>query len=126
MITVDHQGGGMDYVQFFTKQLPLDLARLAELRDELEKRQGAMSAVESALKDRDAAAQDRAAADELTRETQDLAAENKRVASRISSEQDIAFQRDQVERAAVGVAADRAALDERIRVFQEKVARLTA
>jgi hypothetical protein len=45
-----------DPVEYYTKQLPLDLARLTELRDELRKRQGAMTAVDEAQKDRDAAA----------------------------------------------------------------------
>lgn len=39
-----------DYVDYFTKQLPKDLAAMAALRDELAKRQGAMSAVEDANK----------------------------------------------------------------------------
>lgn len=42
----------VDYVKYFTKQLPLDLARLASMRDELEKRQGALTAVEDSLADR--------------------------------------------------------------------------
>ena len=40
----------VDYLAYFTKQLPRDLAALATLRDELEKRQGSMTAVEDALK----------------------------------------------------------------------------
>lgn len=40
----------VDYLAYFTKQLPRDLAAMATLRDELEKRQGAMTAVEDALK----------------------------------------------------------------------------
>lgn len=45
-----------DYVDYFTRQLPLDLARMSSLRDELEKRQGAISAVEDTLRDRARAA----------------------------------------------------------------------
>jgi len=46
MPSISNDGGPIDYVAFFTKQLPLDLARMAALRDELEKRQGAMMAVD--------------------------------------------------------------------------------
>ena len=46
----------MDYVDYFTKQLPQDLAQMAALRDELAKRQGALSAVEQANADREKAA----------------------------------------------------------------------
>jgi hypothetical protein len=56
----------VDYLAYFTKQLPRDLAALATLRDELEKRQGAMTAVEDALKIKnDAVALRAAAKDEL-------------------------------------------------------------
>jgi chromosome segregation ATPase len=48
----------VDYVTYFTQQLPKDLAAMAQLRDELAKRQGAMSAVEKANKDREKAAQE--------------------------------------------------------------------
>lgn len=47
--------GPVDYVDYFTKQLPLELARLANLRDELEKRQGGLSAVQAAMEDREVA-----------------------------------------------------------------------
>lgn len=40
----------VDYVSYFTKQFPKDLAQMAALRDELEKRQGALTAVEEANK----------------------------------------------------------------------------
>lgn len=40
--------GGIDYVTYFTKQFPKDLAAMAALRDELEARQGAMTAVDDA------------------------------------------------------------------------------
>lgn len=36
----------VDYVTYFTQQLPKDLAAMAQLRDELAKRQGALTAVE--------------------------------------------------------------------------------
>ena len=40
----------VDYVTYFTKQFPKDLANMAALRDELEKRQGALTAVDDANK----------------------------------------------------------------------------
>ena len=46
MPNISNDGGPIDYIAYFTKQLPQDLARMAELRDELEKRQGAMTAVD--------------------------------------------------------------------------------
>jgi chromosome segregation ATPase len=42
--------GNPDYVGYFTKQFLTDLGRMAELRDELAKRQGALTAVEDAIK----------------------------------------------------------------------------
>jgi len=44
-----------DYITYFTQQLPKDLAAMAALRDELAKRQGALSAVEDANKMREEA-----------------------------------------------------------------------
>ena len=54
-MNVSNDSPAVDYVQYFTKQFPQDLAQMATLRDELAKRQGAMSAVEASLKDREAA-----------------------------------------------------------------------
>lgn len=51
-----------DPVDYYTKQLPLELARLTELRDELRTRQGALAAVEDAQKDREAAGMELATA----------------------------------------------------------------
>jgi chromosome segregation ATPase len=42
--------GNPDFVGYFTKQFLTDLGRMAELRDELAKRQGALTAVEDAIK----------------------------------------------------------------------------
>lgn len=55
---------GIDYLHYFTTQLPQDLARLASLRDELEKRQGALSAVEDSARMRAEAVQILSAAKE--------------------------------------------------------------
>jgi len=48
MIVSSDGKNGIDYVTYFTKQFPLDLAAMAKLRDELEARQGAMTAVDDA------------------------------------------------------------------------------
>ena len=56
MPAVANDAASFDPVDFYTKQLPLQLAQLTELRDELRKRQGALSAAEDALRDRDEAA----------------------------------------------------------------------
>ena len=56
MPAVANDAAAFDPVDFYTKQLPLQLAQLTELRDELRKRQGALTAAEEALKDRDDAA----------------------------------------------------------------------
>jgi chromosome segregation ATPase len=42
----------LNYVEYFTKQLPIDLANMASLRDELAVRQGALSAAQDAIADR--------------------------------------------------------------------------
>lgn len=42
--------GNPDFVGYFTKQFLTDLGKMAELRDELAKRQGALTAVEDAIK----------------------------------------------------------------------------
>lgn len=64
MPSMANDTAAFDPVDYYTKQLPLDLARLTELRDELRKRQGAMTAVDDALKDREAAAAELAEAKE--------------------------------------------------------------
>ena len=51
-----------DYVEYIAKQLPKDLAQYVKLRDELAKRQGALSAAEAALADREKARGELAAA----------------------------------------------------------------
>lgn len=49
-MNVSNDTPAMNYVDYFTKQLPIDLANLAQIRDEIAKRQGAMTAVEEAVK----------------------------------------------------------------------------
>jgi hypothetical protein len=52
----------MDYMDYFTNQLPKNLATMAALRDELAIRQGALSAAQEAVADRAKAAEELAAA----------------------------------------------------------------
>lgn len=52
----------MDYMDYFTNQLPRNLATMAALRDELAIRQGALSAAQDAVADRAKAADELAAA----------------------------------------------------------------
>ena len=50
-MNISNDGTGIpDFVGYFTTQFLIDLGRMAELRDELVKRQGAISAVEDAIK----------------------------------------------------------------------------
>jgi pyruvate dehydrogenase E1 component beta subunit len=48
----------MDYMDYFTNQLPKNLATMAALRDELAVRQGALSAAQEAVADRAKAAEE--------------------------------------------------------------------
>jgi chromosome segregation ATPase len=162
MITAAPTGVIVDYVDYFTKQLPLDMARLAQLRDELQKRQGAIDAVDAAIRDRDVAARDRVeaaaelvtareTADRLVREARSMVAENEIISRALTDREkaveagesdlvenisrfndqmsnfyaELAVKQDNLVKAEQSVAAEKAALDERIRAFQEKVARLT-
>ena len=45
--------GSPDFIGYFTKQFLTDLGKMAELRDELAKRQGALSVVEATIKAKD-------------------------------------------------------------------------
>ena len=55
-MNITNDGAQTDYITYFTKQLPQDLAAMAALRDELALRQGALSAVEDSAKLREEAA----------------------------------------------------------------------
>lgn len=59
---ISNDTAALNYVDYFTKQLPIDLATMAALRDELATRQGALSAAENAVADRAKAAEELAAA----------------------------------------------------------------
>jgi hypothetical protein len=152
----------VDYVTYFTQQLPKDLAAMAQLRDELAKRQGAMSAVEKANKDREKAAKvleaataeaativadaqkvadanaakkaelyvletelvaDRKAfAAETVAKTADLMTREQQVASREAA---VVVQQAEYASKLQALEADRAALDARVKAFQDKVAALS-
>jgi chromosome segregation ATPase len=53
---VSNDTPALNYIEYFTKQMPIDLANMAALRDELATRQGGLSAAKDALADRDKAA----------------------------------------------------------------------
>jgi len=57
-MNISNDTPALNYVEYFTKQLPVDLATMAALRDELAVRQGALSAAQDALADREKAAQE--------------------------------------------------------------------
>jgi len=54
-MNISNDTPSMDYLAYFTNQMPKDLAHMAALRDELAQRQGALSAVVEANQDRKAA-----------------------------------------------------------------------
>jgi len=56
MPTIDQTPQATDFVKYFTTSFLKDLGAMAQLRDELEKRQGSMSVIEAAQRDRDQAA----------------------------------------------------------------------
>lgn len=49
-MNISNDTPSMDYLAYFTKQMPKDLAAMAALRDELAVRQGALSAAEDTVK----------------------------------------------------------------------------
>jgi chromosome segregation ATPase len=55
---VSNDSAAVNYVDYFTKQFPIDLANMAALRDELAIRQGALSAAQDAVADRERAKQE--------------------------------------------------------------------
>jgi chromosome segregation ATPase len=67
-MNVANDNPGINYVDYFTKQLPRDLAAMAQLRDELAIRQGALDAAAAAVDDRKAAAKELADAKTLLEE----------------------------------------------------------
>ena len=155
----------IDYVDYFTNQLPKDLAAMAQLRDELARRQGALTAVDDANKLRteaaatlaDAQAQYvdltakakteydssmakiKAAQSKLDNTLKELNAREKafddsytvrvaditrRETNTAILEKELADKQTRLNVLDAKLVADRAALDARIKAFQDKVASL--
>jgi hypothetical protein len=159
-------GGVIDpakFLDYIAKQFPTDLANLVNARDELAKRQGALSAVEKANKDREKAAKvlEAATAEAATivadaqkvadanaaKKAELYALETELVADRkafaaetVAKTADLMTREQQVASREAAVAAlqaeyasklqaldaDRAALNARVKAFQDKVAALSA
>ena len=155
----------IDYVDYFTNQLPKDLAAMAQLRDELARRQGALTAVDDANKLRteaaatlaDAQAQyadltskarteydsamvkinaaqlsldsaleklnarEKAFDDSYTVRVADI---TRRETNTTILEKELADEQSRLDLLDAKLVADRAALDARIKAFQDKVASL--
>lgn len=154
---VMNDGGNVDILDYVAKQFPKDLKQMLEVRAELAARQGAMTAVKAAEKDREKAAEELArakdqaakidarqqaltAAETALKADQD-ALEKRRAefnANVAQAEKDFAVryanlearERDVVNRelalkdAYAQHEIDRAALENRVKAFQDKVAAL--
>ena len=150
-MNISNDTPALNYVEYFTKQLPVDLANMAALRDELAVRQGALSAAqlktaqdEAAAILADAKAENDAskvkaaelkarekALDEQTKAFNASSAERETVlASRekAAAARDAVLEQTQANLTALStkLAADQTALDERVKTFQDKVAALSA
>ena len=160
-MNITNDGAQTDYITYFTKQLPQDLANMAALRDELALRQGALSAVEDSAKLRaEAAAPLASTKDEcatLKTDTQAKNAEanakktrqdiretdlNAREAAATKSAEDtqasltsqalmlgkleaaLIAREGKLEEGLVALAAGKADLDARVKLFQAKAAAL--
>jgi hypothetical protein len=89
-----------DFVKYFTTDFLKDLGAMAQLRDELEKRQGSMSVVEAAQRDRDEAALELAKAKDAAAVILDEAKQKKDTDTRKEKEfeinrEDVRKKRDQ-------------------------------
>ena len=162
-MNITNDGAQTDYITYFTKQLPQDLANMAALRDELALRQGALSAVEDSAKLRaEAAALLASTKDECATLKADSQAKNAeatakkklqdtreadldaRAAAATKSAEDtqasltsqalslgkleaaLIAREGKLEEGLVALAAGKADLDARVKLFQAKAAALTA
>ena len=162
-MNITNDGAQTDYITYFTKQLPQDLANMAALRDELVLRQGALSAVEDSAKLRaEAAALLASTKDECATLKADSQAKNAeatakkklqdtreadldaRAAAATKSAEDtqasltsqalslgkleaaLIAREGKLEEGLVALAAGKADLDARVKLFQAKAAALTA
>ena len=160
-MNITNDGAQTDYITYFTKQLPQDLANMAALRDELALRQGALSAVEDSTKLREEAARTLASTKDecatLKTDTQAKNAEanakktrqdiretdlNAREAAATKSAEDtqasltsqalmlgkleaaLIAREGKLEEGLVALAAGKADLDARVKLFQAKAAAL--
>lgn len=160
-MNITNDGAQTDYITYFTKQLPQDLANMAALRDELALRQGALSAVEDSTKMREEAARTLASTKDecatLKTDTQAKNAEanakktrqdiretdlNAREAAATKSAEDtqasltsqalmlgkleaaLIAREGKLEEGLVALAAGKADLDARVKLFQAKAAAL--
>lgn len=160
-MNITNDGAQTDYITYFTKQLPQDLANMAALRDELALRQGALSAVEDSAKLREEAARTLASTKDecatLKTDTQAKNAEanakktrqdiretdlNAREAAATKSAEDtqasltsqalmlgkleaaLIAREGKLEEGLVALAAGKADLDARVKLFQAKAAAL--
>jgi hypothetical protein len=110
MLNISNDTPPTDYIDYFTRQLPVDLANMAKLRDELAIRQGALTAVEDAARDRAIAKDELEGARRSTKAMFD----------------DANAQKDAAQALAAQVAADRDALDARIAAFDDASAKAEA
>lgn len=160
------QSGTVDsakLIDYITKEFPGEFKRMIEARDELAKRQGALSAVDKANKDREKAAAALAAAEakasalladaqaealavqakqadldvktaalvqaqkSFDAESSAKAQELKDLAQQLAiREQRVAAMQEDYTAKLAALSADRAALDDRVKSFQAKVAALSA
>ena len=160
-MNITNDGAQTDYITYFTKQLPQDLANMAALRDELALRQGALSAVEDSTKMREEAARTLASTKDecatLKTDTQAKNAEanakktrqdireadlNARAAAATKAAEDtqagltsqalmlgkleaaLIAREGKLEEGLVALAAGKADLDARVKLFQAKAAAL--
>ena len=126
-MNVANDNPGIDYIDYFTKQLPKDLAAMASIRDELAKRQGALTAVNEAVADRAAAAKELAEAKEQAKALLDDAkAKNAKAAAKTAelNAQETAL-KDAEKAAFHAIAAREKDIDSRMQVLvtrEEQVA----
>lgn len=162
-MNISNDNPGTNYIDYFTKQMPADLAAMAALRDELAVRQGALSAAQDIVTLKAAAAKEltdaKAEADVLIANAKDVAAKAKiaktaqddRAKTLDAAELALngkiaAFEKSSVIRETavsnreasateleaklkqqtIDLANSQAALDARVKAFQDKVAALSA
>jgi chromosome segregation ATPase len=91
-MNVSQDTSPIDYLNYFTNQLPRDLAQLAALRDELAVRQGSLTAAQDAMADRKQAAAEladaKSASKTMFEDARKAAAEAERQMAQLTIERD--------------------------------------